>query len=419
MFRIAKQFSAIALAFVSSSVFSFDVQPWALPNIAAPAAQPDLVLTPRGEWLVSWLEKGNDGEHRMRFVREQRGRFSTSEWSPAQTIASGKDWFVNWADTPHVIALEDGSLWAHWLRRNGRGLYDYGIALTRSGDDGLTWSDAIRVEPHGAKNDYGFVSMWPHARGALGIAWLDSRQKPEHGDHADHTHQHGGAMSAAMMLRAAVFNASGAREIEWPLDASTCDCCTTAVARTLRGPVIVYRGRGVNEVRDTRIVRFENDLWTAPRDVHVDGWNFAGCPVNGPSVTAFKNEVWVAWYTEADGQPSLRLARSDDAGDQFAKPMTIAQGESVLGRIALAIDKRHVWMAWLEERASPQNTQALWLARVDRKTGKFLEKERVAELAARGRSSGLPRLAVRDRVAHLVWTDIADGKTRLRAVRAR
>jgi hypothetical protein len=30
-------------------------------------------------------------------------------WSPAQTVASGADWFVNWADVPSVIPLQHES----------------------------------------------------------------------------------------------------------------------------------------------------------------------------------------------------------------------------------------------------------------------------------------------------------------------
>ena len=46
-------------------------------------------------------------------------------------------------------------------------------------------------------------------------------------------------------------------------------------AVTDRGVVVVYRGRGDGEIRDTRIVRFDGERWTPPRDVHTDGWKIA------------------------------------------------------------------------------------------------------------------------------------------------
>ena len=46
------------------------------------------------------------------------------------------------------------------------------------------------------------------------------------------------------------------------------------------------------------------------------------------------------------------------------------------------------------------------------------ERVRIATLA-RGRGTGFPRLAVRQGVAHLVWTDIVDKQPRLRGARVR
>ena len=393
------------------------VEPWPMPALTAPSTQPDLVAAPDGGWLLAWIERQPEGSHALRLARSRVG--TAPGWQAARTVATGKDWFVNWADTPHVIALDDGTLWAHWLRRNGSGTYDYGIALVRSGDGGATWSPPIRVEPEGAKNDYGFVSMWAQAPGTLGIAWLDSRQKPAASVDAHSGHAHDDHGSGRMMLRAATFAADGRRSTEGPLDLSTCDCCTTAVAQTARGPVVVYRGRSDGEIRDTRLVRFENDAWTTPRDVHRDGWKFAGCPVNGPAVAARGDAVWVAWYTEADGQPSLRLARSRDSGDTFAAPRAIAEGEGVLGRAALAVDGAQVWLAWLEERNGGREGQQLWLARIDARSGQVTDRQVVADLAARGRASGLPRLQVRGGTAKLVWTDVVDGQSVVRGVSVR
>jgi hypothetical protein len=408
---------AVWLATPMPADASFVVESWPMPVMSAPSAQPDLVATADGDWLLAWTEKHADDEHALRIARSRATGAGT--WDAPRTIAAGNDWFVNWADTPHVIAHDDGTLWAHWLRRNGSGTYDYGIALVRSADGGTTWSRPIRVEPQGAKNDYGFVSMWAHAPGTLGIAWLDSRQKPAPSSGGHAAHDHGGHGDARMMLRAATFSAHGKRNLEWPLDASTCDCCTTSVASTARGPVVVYRGRGDGEIRDTRLVRFEDGRWTPPRDVHVDGWKFAGCPVNGPAVAARGDAVWVVWYTEADGKPSLRLARSIDSGDTFTAPIAMAEGEGVLGRAVLAIDAKEVWLAWLEERDGGRDGQQLWLARIDAQSAKIIDRQVVAELAARGRASGLPRLQVRDGRAKLVWTDIVDGAPVLRGATIR
>lgn len=376
------------------------VEPWTLPAPAG-AAQPDLVAAPDGRLLLSWLEP--TGNEALRFRLSQ---WKTHAWTPPVTIAEGDDFFRNWADTPHVFALQDGSLWAHWLRSTGPSRMDYGVDLVRSADGGTTWTSPQLVHPAGTPGDHGFVTFWPQSRDRLGIAWLDSRQKAAagHTGHDGGEHDHAG--SAAMMLRAATYDTQAKQTGEWPLDVSTCDCCTTASAVTDRGAVVVYRGRSHDEIRDTRIVRFDGERWTLPRDVHTDGWRIAGCPVNGPVVVAKGSRVWVAWYTEAEGVPELRAARSDDAGDTFGEPVTLAKGTQVLGRLALALAGDHLLASWLEQ--TPDERQSLVLGRYDAAWTQPQRAE-VATLSARGRASGIPRMQWRDDAAWLAWVDV-DGE---------
>lgn len=373
---------------------------------AAGAAQPDLVATSDGSLLLSWVEPVGDSGHRLRFSRLAEGE---ATWAAPRTIAEGPGWFVNWADTPHVFALPDGSLWAHWLRSTGPARMDYGIDLVRSADGGATWSAPTLVPPTAKQGDNGFVTFWPQGRDRLGIAWLDSRQKSPGDAHAHHD-DHG---TGAMMLRAALFDTEATQQAEWALDASTCDCCTTASAITDRGTVVVYRGRSAGEVRDTRLVRFDGKAWTTPRDVHTDGWEIAGCPVNGPVVVADGPRVWVTWYTEAEGLPEIRAARSDDSGDTFTAPVTLAKGEQVLGRLGLARGDGHLLVSWLEQAGEAQR---LVLTRYDGEW-KGAQRAEVATLAARGRASGIPRLQWSQGGAWLAWTDVAGGAPQVRGAR--
>lgn len=396
------------------------VQPWSMP-VTGEAAHPDLIATPKGDLMLSWVEPAPEGGRQLRIARfDAADSPERGEWSDTMTVAAGADWFLNWADTPHVYVMPNGSIWAHWLRKSsGRGPGDYGIELARSTDDGHTWSPPTLVNLPDLPGDHGFVTFWPQSEDRLGIAWLDSRQKAQAAsaepdqpaaDDGSH-HAHSGA-DAAMMLRAAVYDDAGVKLHDWPLDVSTCDCCTTSSAMTSRGPVVVYRGRSAGEIRDTRLVRLEDGVWTAPRDVHVDGWRFAGCPVNGPVVAAEGNTVWVGWYTQADGQPELRVARSDDAGDTFGPPLTVAKGPGFMGQLGIALADGHLLLSWLQQDESGTG-QRLMLSRTDRQL-QALRSIPVAGLAARGRAGGIPRLAVRDGAARLVWVDVTEGTPSLK-----
>ena len=69
-------------------------------SIASPAApgsaEPNLTVGPDGRVYLSWLEPANPG-YSLRFAVHDGTR-----WSPAQTIVTRSDFFVNWADFPSL-----------------------------------------------------------------------------------------------------------------------------------------------------------------------------------------------------------------------------------------------------------------------------------------------------------------------------
>lgn len=371
--------------------------PWPLP-VATAAAQPDLVSTHDGRLLLSWIEPQGQA-HALKFAT-----YANGAWSEVQLIAQGGDWFVNWADTPHVAATADGALWAHWLQKSADATYAYDVVMSRSSDGGRTWSKPMRVNDDGEPAEHGFVSLWPAANDRIGIVWLDGREASGagHGGHEGH----GGAMT----LRAAAFDARLQRHDETRVDAMTCDCCQTDVAATARGALLVFRDRTPEEIRDIYATRLQGGQWRSPQAVHADNWTMPACPVNGPSVAARGDDVLVGWYTAAGGVPALKLARSRDAGNRFDAPVVLDQGEVVQGRIDVAFDGEAAWATWLREDAAGQSLQ---LVRYTPDLSRELQRMEVARLQGRGRGTGFPQLVVQEGVAYLVWTDVVGGRPRL------
>ena len=372
---------------------------WNLPA-GTNVAQPSLSRTPDGELVLSWIQRLPEGGHRLNMSLYSQ----KSGWSQTSTIASGKNFFVNWADFPATQVLSDGSIWAHNLEKNGDGTYSYDVILRRSKDKGKSWSSAFRVNA-AAQAEHGFVSLWPWSKSQLGVAWLDggTNAMPD----AKHdAHGHGAGM---MSMRVAVVEPVLQKSREWPIDLSTCDCCQTDATLTSRGPVVVYRDRTEKEIRDIYTTRFNGKKWTTPARVYADNWLMPACPVNGPAITAYQDKVWTAWFTSAQ-QPSVRIAYSKDSGDHF-EPMREVASKNVHGRVDVLSDKNSVWVSWLVEENS---RQTVWLAQYshDLKT----EKQRFAlpGIVGAGRATGFPRMQLLNNNIYIVWTDIKNGKPELR-----
>ncbi|MHB1225254.1 MAG: hypothetical protein ACYC2G_14600, partial [Gemmatimonadaceae bacterium] len=259
----------------------------ALDSLASPAgpgsAEPNIAVAPDGGVYLSWLEPTGEDSHALRFAS-----LTDTTWSAAATIVERGDMFVNWADFPSLLPLGGGRLAAHWLERGPlRGAYD--VRLVQSLDGGASWSEPVTPHSDGTPTEHGFVSLWP-AGDSVAAVWLDGRQYAP-GSGGEHE------LRNEMTLVTATVAADGGVAAEQTLDRRTCDCCQTAMAMTARGPLVVYRDRTAEEVRDISAVRLVDGAWTEPAPVANDGWTIAACPVNGPAVAARGDTAVVVWFT--------------------------------------------------------------------------------------------------------------------------
>jgi hypothetical protein len=350
-----------------------------LPVPALPGAgEQNLAVGPGGRIYLSWIDPEADSNSVLRFA------VLGNAWSRPRTIAQGRGWFVNWADFP-ALAGSGSTLVAHWLERSGRSTYAYDIRMVRSSDGGATWSTPVTPHRDQTASEHGFVSLWPQEGGAVAAVWVDGRRSGP-----------GGGMN----LRTATLSASGDLSDEVELDDRICDCCQTAVALTSDGPIVVYRDRTADEIRDIAVVRLVNGAWTASAKVADEQWRINACPVNGPAVAAQRRDVAVAWFTAAGGTRRVEVAFSADAGASFGTPAMVDDGHPV-GRVGIImLDDGAALVSWLEDTGAGAEVR---VRRVS-PTGERGTAQTVARTAS-GRPSGFPRMArAGDRVV-FAWRD--------------
>jgi len=296
---------------------------------AAPGSlSPHLAVTPDDRAVLSWLEPMAGEAHAVRYSILDGDR-----WTQPVTIAEDDGWFVNWADVPSVVPLTADLWMSHWLVKRPGGTYSYDIAMSVSADGGLEWRPSLTPHTDGTATEHGFVSMFPWS-GDIGAVWLDGRNMPPDGGGEEAAGE--GEMYGGMTLRYARLTVDGATLEEGEIDSLVCDCCQTDIAVTASGPVVVYRDRTADEIRDISVARYADGGWLAPNTVSDDQWHIPACPVNGPAIAAAGNSVIVAWYANPKGASRIKVAWSDDAGRTFSPPILIEK-DGVGGRVDVTL----------------------------------------------------------------------------------
>lgn len=371
----------------------------ALPSPAGgDSGQPQLSVSDRGV-LLSWIERTGETAT-LRFAER-----TAAGWTTPRTIASGDDWFVNWADVPSAVRLADGTLAAHWLQKSGPDTYAYDVRLAYSKDDGKTWSRSFTPHHDGTQTEHGFASLFQMPGAGLGLVWLDGRAMGGGG--------HDGHPKGAMSVRFGSFDTAWKQTSEMPVDLRVCECCPTAAVMTSDGPLVAYRNRSEDEIRDIYVSRLENGTWSTPAAVHEDGWKIPACPVNGPMLSARGRDVAVAWFTVKDDVGQAYLAFSRDAGRTFGAPVRLDDGGS-LGRVdvELLADGSAVatWIEFADQRAQ-------FRARRVTRDGRREAPITVAGMAG-SRASGYPRVALHGGELVFAWTESDNGALRVRTAAA-
>jgi hypothetical protein len=294
---------------------------------AAGSLQPNWSATPDGNAVLSWIEPTKDGSFSLRYA-VRRG----SNWSEARTIAEHRHFFRHPAEVPEVMALGDKQWMAHWVEMPKEGS-EAEFLYVSSSTDGVHWTAPAIAHKDRSEVQHGLVSMVASGNGEASLFWLETPK---------------GEDGPGYLMRTLV-NATGLEIKEERLDPDVCSCCPTAVTKTAKGLLVAYRAHTAEDIRDISVIRFENNRWSLPKNVHADNWKINACPTNAAAVAAKGDRVGLAWYTAAQDAPKVQVIFSADSGTTFTKPVVVSTGHAY-GYTALALDDDgSAIVSWLEQ----------------------------------------------------------------------
>ncbi len=344
--------------------------------------EPSLIFTGDGGFLLSYT-KQTDGVAEL-LVRKLTGE----TWSEPKVVAAADNLLVNWADFPTIIEYK-GVLVAQWMVRQAGAGFAYDVYVAQSKDGGNSWSQPTRLHLDESPVEHGFVSLYADGRG-FGAFWLDGHRYA--GDNQN---------DIGMELRHRRLFAQTEEDV---VDDLVCDCCQTDAVVYKETPVVAYRDRSREEIRDISIARFSGDRWLTSA-VAADGWEITGCPVNGPAMAATDDEIAVAWFT-AEPTNRVRMAVSKDGGESFLTPVDL-DVEQPVGRVDI-------------ESLGSQRWVVSWIAGNGELTYRDIGRDGslgattvVAQMDV-SRNAGFPRMAVSGDRLVFAWTDTKSATSQVR-----
>ena len=349
------------------------------------------------------LHVGNDEKVYLSWVETSEGHntslyYSTinhNVWSQKYEISQGGNWFVNWADFPSMSAFGKGSIASHFLVESGEDTYAYDVNVSISNDQGMSWSNPITPHTDSTLTEHGFVSMVPYKDEVLAV-WLDGRNYAL-------IQESDTVPSNEMTLRSAVIDKNGQLSEELLIDNRVCSCCQTDAALVSTGPILVYRDRTEAEIRDISVVRLLNGKWTEPQSVFNDNWEINGCPVNGPAIDVKGDVAAVAWFTEANGVPKIKVAFSTNDGESFDHAVVISDSNPA-GRVDLIVlEDGSALISWLETALGEATIKA---CRVN--DDGALDKSFIVARSNESRSSGFPKMVMNNDTVYFAWTEVGE-----------
>ena len=359
-------------------------------------AQPSLV-SGEGSLSLSWISSNEGEKSTLNF-----SQFKEGKWINNQTMATGSNWFVNWADFP-AHAINENLILSSYLKKSDSGTYTYDVILSLQKLSGEKVKEDFLLHTDGVKAEHGFVSIIPNHNQGFFITWLDGRNTVD--KDLDGYHK-------PMTIRFAEITNKGDIIDESELDSATCDCCQTSIAITNKGPVVVYRDRSDKEVRDIYIARKINGIWGVPTPIHNDGWEINGCPVNGPKVASNSNNLAISWFTASNEKPTVNLSFSKSNGASFGTPIKINDDDAI-GRVDVAfLNPQEVLVSYIE---GDDVGTYLRIKKVSI-DGKVSAPITISKIDG-GRNSGVPQLEILDNEAFIVWTVFEGKKNQLKTVK--
>ena len=224
-------------------------------------------------------------------------------------------------NSPQLLTSPDDSmLYAVWGAKDPKNPAGSVIRFSAAGSMRTVWSPAKILNDDGLPVSHSFQSAAVGPDGTIYAAWLDGR------DGRSTTEGATGGTTSIFLTKSTDGGKSFSKNVR--VARNVCPCCRVAFGFVGDKVLLAWRQVEAGDIRDIYFASSTDrgDTWETGKPVFRDGWKIKGCPHVGPSMATLNGKVYVTWFSEGAGDPSIYLAVSSDAGKTFAPRQKISVG---------------------------------------------------------------------------------------------
>lgn len=219
-------------------------------------------------------------------------------------------------NSPAFFTDVQGDIYAGWFESDKSGSPRFMVG--RSLNFGQSFEEPANIIDKGRRSSgyAGFPTIAASQKGEVYVAWLDERDPPQPE-----------GTSSVYFARSSDHGATFSRNMR--IAGAACPCCRPQLHVGPNGEIyLAWRKVFEGDVRDIVIARSVDGgkSFSEPVRVAPDNWVLRACPDTGPALATNKGAVYVAWYSEGQSKPGIRLAISDDDGLTFSS-VKVVSGE--------------------------------------------------------------------------------------------
>jgi hypothetical protein len=210
---------------------------------------------------------------------------------------------------PKIASGPSGEVYVCWTRPLSKP-FTGEIRFTRSVDEGKTFSPSIVVHRDAQEITHRFDCIAVTPDGKIFVAWIDKR------DLVAAAAKSGSYRGAAIYY--AVSHDSGKTFLgDYKVADHTCECCRLAMAPIADGRVaIMWRHNFEVNIRDHAVAELSSDGSVSPlRRATFEQWKIDGCPHQGPSLAESRGgSLHAVWFSGAPGKRGVFYGQLGSSG---------------------------------------------------------------------------------------------------------